>query len=157
MKVIYCHHAHRKKSNPPSQNDDITEIGEKDANIVSELLKELKTENNFNLKAIYTSEFFRCTKTTEIINTHTKLPVFIEPRLNEHKSIPNEEWVDTQNRVIEFLNELTSSYGDNDIVICVTSGVNIVPFICKQFNIPPSNNLPFINAPSCSPIIFNYK
>ena len=34
MKVIYCHHAHRNKSNPPSQNDDITKIGEKDADIV---------------------------------------------------------------------------------------------------------------------------
>ena len=35
MKVIYCHHAHRNKSNPQSQNDDITKICEKDADIVS--------------------------------------------------------------------------------------------------------------------------
>ena len=156
MKIIYCHHGHRQKNNPPTQNDDITEIGEQDEKLVSELLKDFMKKENFNLKAIYTSEFLRCTKTADIINTFTKLPIIIEPRLNEHRSIPNEEWVDTQNRVIEFLNELTSKYSDNDVCICVTSGVSIVPFICKQFNISPSNDLPFVNVPSCSPIIFNF-
>ena len=157
MKVIYCHHAQRQKGNPSSQNDDITELGEQDANIVSELLKEVKNQENFKLKAIYTSEFFRCTKTAEIINTFINIPIKIEPKLNEHNSNPNEKWIDTQKRIIEFLNELALIYEENDACICVTSGVNIVPFICKQFNISPSNNLPFIGIPSCSPIVFEYK
>lgn len=64
MKIIYVHHAHRKMGNPPSQDDDITELGKQDAKLVGELLV-LAREKGTNIKAIYTSPFKRCIKTAK--------------------------------------------------------------------------------------------
>ena len=64
MKIIYCHHAERAV-NPKklrSQEDDLTSNGIKDAELVSELLA------NEKITAIYTSNFYRCKKTAQIIN-----------------------------------------------------------------------------------------
>lgn len=157
MKIIYCHHAHRQKGNPPSQSDGITEIGVKDAEIVNKLLLELKKQTKDAFKTIYTSEFFRCTKTAEIINKDLNLPIIIDKRLNEHGSNKNETWIDTQSRITELINEILEKYENDDIVVCITSGVNIAPFISKSFGLPISKNTPFLGVPSCSPIIFDFK
>ena len=42
MKIIYVHHGNRKRGNPSTQEDDLTEIGYKDCNIVAELLNDKK-------------------------------------------------------------------------------------------------------------------
>ena len=155
MYVIYCHHANRQKGNPPSQQDDITELGVKDAELFGELLKTIS--HKATIKAIYTSEFLRCTKTANIINTHIQAPIIIDPRLNEHQSNPGETWLDTQNRITRLLDEIVDKYQEQDYVICVTSGVNIAPFISKAYGLMPSANTPFLGVPTCSPIIFEYK
>lgn len=37
MQIIYVHHGQRKKDNPSTQNDDLTEIGYKDCEINADL------------------------------------------------------------------------------------------------------------------------
>lgn len=157
MKIIYCHHAHRKKGNPPSQNDGITRLGKKDAKNTRSFIEEICSTSKYSVKAIYTSEFFRCTKTSEIINKNLKLPVIIEPRLNEFGSIKGESWVELQERITGFIDEIVETYDENDMIICVTSGVNIAPFIIKSFGTQISDNTPFLWIPSCSPIVFDVK
>ena len=41
MKIIYVHHAQRDKGNSSTQEDGITELGIKDAEIVAEILSKL--------------------------------------------------------------------------------------------------------------------
>jgi len=55
MKIIYVHHAERERGNPPSQNDNITRLGVKDAKLTAELIKNMKRWAD--IKCIYTSPF----------------------------------------------------------------------------------------------------
>ena len=155
MKIIYVHHGNRKIGNPPSQDDDLTEIGYKDCENVAELF------NNNDLKkyvkAIYTSPFFRCKKTAEIINKNLNSKIIYDDRLEEFGSVKGETWLDLQSRVQDCIDDIINKYDDEDIVICVTSGVNISAFINKAYNLSPSENTPFLGVPNCCPIIFKYK
>lgn len=155
MKILYVHHGNRKLGNPPTQNDDLTEIGYKDCELVAELLNNKSVKDN--IKAIYTSDFFRCKKTAEIINKYLNVPIMEDSRLNEFQSIENEQWVDLQNRVSMCIDDIIQKYNDDDIIVCVTSGINIVSFINKAYNLQSSNDAPFLGIPSCCPIIFDYK
>lgn len=83
MKIIYVHHALRQKGNPPTQNDDIQPLGIKDAENTAELLKIMSDNSKSEFKAIYTSPYYRCAKTAELINKHINLPIYEEPRFNE--------------------------------------------------------------------------
>lgn len=163
MKIIYVHHALRQVGNPPSQDDKIQPLGLQDAEIVAELMKMMSEYSN--IKAIYTSPYFRCAKTAEIINKHLNVPIYEEPRLNEFNKvfdviegnktiIKTESWVDCQIRIRNAIKDIINKYDNRDTVICVTSGVNITAFISLAFKIPASDNLPFPWVPSCSPIGF---
>lgn len=153
MKVIYVHHGQRLKGNPPSQEDNLTELGVKDCELVSKLLEERKK----NIKAVYSSNFLRCRRTAEIVNANLNVPLIFDDRLNEFRSFKNETWVDAQTRILNFLDEIEQKYDRDDFVICVTSGVNVGAFICKAYHLPPSENTPFLGIPSCSPIMFDYN
>ena len=153
MKIIYIHHALRQKGSKNPQDDGIKKIGKKDAKVVAKILKEAQS-NNLNIKAIYSSPFNRCIKTSKIINKYIKLNIIEESRFNEFKSIENETWTDLQNRVREALYDIICKYKENESVVCVTSGVNVVAFISLVYKLEPSENTPFIGIPSCSPIIF---
>ena len=155
MRILFVHHGNRKIENPRSQNEDLTEIGYKDCELVAELLNKAKARDNF--KAIYTSQFFRCKKTAEIINKFLNVPIIEDKRLDEYKSVSGESWVDLQTRVGECLDDLLQKYDDADTVICVTSGLNVVAFTNKAYNLSPSEKAPFMFIPSCSPILFIYK
>ena len=154
MKIIYLHHGNRKIGNPPSQNDDLTEIGYKDCNLVAELFDDRIIKDH--IKAIYTSPYFRCRKTAEIINGPLQTKIIEDERLNEFDN-KSETWTQLQTRVIACLDDIVEKYDENDIVICVTSGVNIAGFIIKAFNLQPSQDTPFLGLPNCCPIIFNFK
>ena len=154
MKIIYVHHGNRKLGNPPSQDDDLTELGYKDCALLAELFN--NEQIKYKIKAIYTSSFFRCVKTAEIINKNLNIPIIKDVRLNEFER-KNESWIDLQNRVTACIDDILKKYNDEDIIICVTSGVNIVSFINKAYNLSSSNDAPFLGVPSCSPIIFKYK
>ena len=153
MKIVYVHHGSRKMSNPPSQNDDLSKLGVRDCEIAAQLFEAAKSK----IKAIFTSPFFRCKKTAEILNKHLNVPIVEDQRLNEFGSVQNESWVDLQQRVEKCINHILNTFDDEDMIVCVTSGVNICAFINKAYNLPPSNDAPFLGVPSCSPIIFNYK
>ena len=166
MKIIYVHHALRELGNPPSQDDKIQPLGIKDAETTAELLKIMSDKSKSTFKAIYTSPYYRCLKTAEIINKHLNLPIFEESRLNEFNKVfeviegcksitKTETWTECQTRIRQALKEIVYRYDDNDTVICVTSGVNITAFIGLAFKIQPSEDLPFPWVPSCSPIGFD--
>ena len=163
MKIIYVHHALRQVGNPPSQDDKIQPLGIADAEITAELLKKMAEKTNF--KAIYTSPYYRCAKTAEIINKHIKLPIIEDARFNEFNRVfeaiegkqvvtKTETWEQCQVRIREAIKDIVFKYDDKDVVICVTSGVNITAFISLAFKIPPSESHPFPWVPSCSPIGF---
>lgn len=154
MEIIYVHHGNRKKGNPPTQNDDLTEIGYKDCELLAELLDNKKLKEK--IKAIYTSPYFRCKKTAEIINKNLEVKIIEDNRLNEFDS-KIESWIDVQKRVGDCINQIVNNFCDDDAVVCVTSGVNIAAFINKAYNLTPSIEAPFLGVPSCSPIVFRYK
>lgn len=154
MKFVYIHHGNRKVVGNPTANDDITSIGKKDCGLVAKLLDnhEVKT----NAKAIFTAPNFRCKKTALIINKHLKLPIFEDTLLEEFDKT-NETWTDCQNRIITFIEKTLKTYNQNDMVLCVTSGVNLAGFICKAFNISASETTAFVGVPNCCPLIFDIK
>ena len=151
MNIIYCHHAQRIYTG--SQKDDITDLGKKDAELVGQFIKDIP-----NVKAIYTSPYFRCVKTARIINKSLNVPIIEEDRFNEFVSKENKEtWVDLQKRVIAGIKDIVNKYNDEDTIICVTSGVNIAGFLDWNLGLKPSENMPFLGIISCSPIIFKYN
>jgi broad specificity phosphatase PhoE len=154
MKILYIHHGNRKVGNPQSQEDNLSELGYRDCELVADLLNHQKIKSK--IRAIYTSPFFRCKKTAEIINKYLNVPIIDDNRLNEFNS-ENEQWIDLQNRVNECLDDILKKYCDDDMVICVTSGVNIVSFINKASGLTASNNAPLLGIPNCCPIVFDYK
>ena len=117
MKIIYVHHGNRKLGNPPTQNDDLTEIGYKDCENVADLLNNDKVKSF--IKAIYTSPYFRCKKTAQIINKHINAPIIEDDRLNEWNG-SLENWVDVQNRIDDCISDILKKYKQEDMVICVT-------------------------------------
>ena len=154
MKIIYCHHANRKKGTEFSQDDDITLLGEKDANLVRELLETANAKNP--ISAIYSSKFFRCTKTANIINTNLNLPIILDERLNEKDYNGKEEWKDCQERVKSALLDIIKKHENHETVLVVTSGVNISAFINLAYGLESSNNHPFLAISMCCPIMFDY-
>lgn len=163
MKIFYVHHALRDIGNPPTQEDGLKEVGIKDANIVADIFEDGK--RYMNVKAIYTSPFYRCKETARLINKHLNAPIIEDVRLNEFGSVhfavkgikdkaEKETWEECQIRIMEAIKDIVFKYDEKDTVICVTSGVNLTAFICAAYGIKPNSNLPFPLVPSCSPIGF---
>jgi len=163
MKIFYCHHALRDIGNPPTQEDGLKELGIKDANNVGQIFQD---NQKMKVKAIYSSTYFRCMETANIINKYLNVPIIEDARLNEFVGVHNavkglsndakiETWKDVQERVIESIKDVINNYNEDDTVIMVTSGVNITAFICLAYGIAPSNDLPFPMVPSCSIIGFD--
>ena len=166
MRIIYLHHALRQLGNPPSQDDKLQPLGEQESELVGKLLKIISDNTKSTFRAIYTSPYYRCAKTAEIINKHLNLPVFEDARFNEFNKVfeavqnkadssTSKPWVECQTRIREAIKDIVFKYDDNDTVICVTSGVNITAFIGLAYKIPVSEDLPFPFVPSCSPIGFD--
>lgn len=164
MKIFYVHHAQRDMGNPPSQNDKITDLGRREAEIVGEEF--LKLQNKLKIKAIYTSPYYRCAETARIINQYINVPVYEDNRLNEFNNVHNaikgnksenkgESWLDCQLRIRDSIRDIVKKYKDDETVLCVTSGVNISAFITLAYKIQPSENMPFPIVPLCSPVGFD--
>ena len=155
MKIIYMHHAERDKSSDAEWEsieriyDDITEIGKKQAELLALRLK------NEKINAIVSSPYLRCMHTAKIINKYHDLQIKEDSRFNEIQK--NEEWKSLLKRNMEAIDEIVKSYSDDDVILCVTSGVNISAFICYTYNIVPSNDVPWSQACDISPVIFDIK
>lgn len=164
MKIFYCHHAMRNKSNPPSQNDGLKDLGKEDASVVARLLDD-GVKNGLKIKAIYSSPYFRCMETARLINEKIQVPIFEDVRFNEfegvHKLVKGqmvdsgESWKDCQCRIISAIKDIVENYSNDDVVICVTSGVNISAFIALAYGVKCSDNLPYPLVPSCSLVGFD--
>ena len=151
MQIIYMHHAERKISQKHNnknlrQSEDITDLGIKEAEILAERLK------NKKISAIVTSPYIRCKHTAEIINKYQNVPIIEDDRFNEMRN--DEEWKSLLERNMSAIDDIVKNYNDDDIVICITSGVNFTAFICYFYDIAPSNEVPWSQAGSISPINF---
>lgn len=154
MRIIYMHHAEREigpNHHDPilRQEEDITELGVKDAETISERYKDE------NITAIVTSPYLRCTHTAEIINKYHNAPIIEDERFNESKK--GEHWPDLLQRNMEAIDVIVSTYNDEDTIVCVTSGVNLSAFICYFYGIKPSKEVPFSQAGAISPVNFEAK
>lgn len=151
MKILYVHHAERDTITKVSdrQLQDITESGIKETEILGQKLKEL----NLNIKAIYTSPYLRCMHTAEIINSYISVPIYEEPLFNEMNSF--ETWKEFSLRNITGIKNIINSHNDDDFIICISSGVNLSPFIYYFTNITPTNDSPKIQALTTSPVLFS--
>lgn len=151
MQILYVHHADRDRSNKiiDRQLQDITQNGIQEANVLAEKLKEL----NVNITAIYTSPYLRCKHTTEIINKYHHAKVYEEIRFNEMNT--GETWREFSIRNMQGINDIIKKHNDNDFIICVSSGVNLSPFIYYFNNIEPNNDSPKIQALTTSPVLFS--
>lgn len=149
MKLIYVHHAERNiNENVSKQEQDITENGIKEASLLAEQISKL------NIKCIYTSPYLRCVHTSKILNKHLNVSIYEDERLNEWNG--KEEFKQFQERNMQCINEIVNKYNDTqDIVICVTSGVNLSAFVCYFANIKADNNNPKVQAINCSPVLFS--
>lgn len=151
MKLLYVHHADRDRTNKSveRQLQDITDNGIKEANLLAEKLKEL----NINITAIYTSPYLRCKHTAEIINKYHNAPIYEETRFNEMN--PEETWKEFSIRNMKGIDDIITKYNKNDFIICVSSGVNLSPFIYYFNKIEPNNNSPKMQALTTSPVLFS--
>lgn len=149
MQILYVHHAERDRTNKSidRQYQDITENGIIEANLLAEKLKQV------NITAIYTSPYLRCTHTAKIINKYNNAPIYHENRFNEMKN--EETWKEFQIRHINALDEIIEKHNDDDFIICVSSGVNLSAFIYYFTKKEPSNDNPWIQALTISPVLFS--
>lgn len=155
MKIIYMHHAERDRSSNAEWGtiertfDDITEMGQKQAELLALRLKDLK------IRMIISSPYLRCMHTAEIINKYHDLQIKEDSRFNEIQK--NEEWTSFLKRNMEAIDDIVNVHSEDDTILCVTSGVNISAFICYTYNLEPSNDLPWSQAGDISPVIFDIK
>lgn len=154
MKIIYCHHANRATSTPPSQQDDITALGEQEALLVADLFEKVNTKQN--IVAVYSSPIFRCDKTAKIVSSKlNNIPIFYDERLNEKGYDEGEDWVVCQTRTQNAILDILKKHNNSDTIIVVTSGVNVASFINLAYGITPNQNVPYIGVPMCCPLVFN--
>lgn len=144
MKIIYLHHAERDTKDGVNQENDITENGIKEVELLAEKAK------NLNIKAIYTSPYLRCKHTAEIINKYNKAPIIEDSRFNEC----DVEWDIFLKRNMDAIDDIVKSNNDEDTIVCVTSGVNLSAFICYFYGLEPTKGIPYTQAIACSPICF---
>ena len=149
MQILYVHHAERDRSNKTidRQLQDITKNGVIESELLSEKLKQI------NITAIYTSPYLRCKHTANIINQYNNAPIYEEKRFNELKN--GETWKEFQTRHFQALDEIIQKHDENDFIICVSSGVNLSAFIYYFTNQEPSNDNPWIQALTISPVLFS--
>lgn len=146
------HHAERDNNkdyewgHPMRNNDGITQRGIKEAEILSERLKDL------DITAIISSPYVRCKHTAEIIAKYHSVAIIDDERFNERK--PDESWETFLKRNMEAIDSITKNYKDDDTIICVTSGVNISAFMCYFYEVTPSENTPFSQAVGITPVLF---
>ena len=149
MKILYVHHAERDHTNKNIDRklQDITENGITESNLLAEKLKQIE------IKAIYSSPYLRCIHTAQIINKYNNAPIYEEPRLNELNN--SETWKEFQIRHFEFLDEIIEKHNEDDVIVCISSGVNLSAFVYYFTKQEPSNDNPWIQALTISPVLFS--
>ncbi len=153
MKIIYVHHGEREKSGNREDplvgnSEDLTPNGIKDAELVAKRFEDKK------ITAIVTSPYIRCKHTAEIINKYHNVPIIEDERFNELDYYNKERFKPFLKRNIEAIKDIVKKYTDDDVIICVTSGVNLSAFICYFYKIRPTHRTPWAQAIQTSPVAF---
>lgn len=151
MRIIYMHHAERdigpNHTDPIlRQEEDITKLGVEQVELLSKKMSKL------NLTAIVTSPYLRCKHTAEIINKYHNVPIIEDERFNESEY--HEERVHFLKRNMEAIDDIYNKYNEDDVILCVTSGINLTAFVCYFYDIEPKNGTPLSQAADISPINF---
>lgn len=149
MRIIYVHHAERDRNNKnvPRQEQDITEDGIAEARLLS------KKMGFVNPTAIYTSPYLRCVHTSEILNEGVEVPIIKDERLNEYKA--SETFKEFLERNMECIDDIINKHGEDDTVLCVTSGVNLSAFMCYFNGREAHNDSPICQGLTISPVLFS--
>ena len=157
MKIYYVHHALRDRGNPPTQDDNITELGIQDAKLSGEIILDHIRKRNTNVVAIFTAPEFRHMETSRLVNESLRTKIIQDRRLSEMRcNDKNETWIDVQTRVRQAIKDVVMKYDDEDVcAVMVTSGVNIAAFMSVAYGLAPSNETPFLWVHSCSQIGFD--
>ena len=147
MKIIYIHHAERDHSNKniPRQEQDITKDGIEEAKLLAKKLPLITPT------AIYTSPYKRCVHTADILNENTKTPVILDERLNEWNS-GTETFKEFLQRNMDCIDYITKKYNNDDVVLCVTSGVNLSAFMCYFTGVEAAADSPRCQGLTISPV-----
>ena len=124
MKIVYIHHAERDRynGNVPRQEQDITEDGEMEARLLSKKMSYL------NPVAIYSSPYKRCLHTAEILRGDLNIPIIEDSRFNEYDVV--ETYPEFLKRNMKAIDDIINKHDEDDVVLCVTSGVNLSAFVC---------------------------
>ncbi len=151
MKIIYMHHAERNigknhHDKELRQLEDITERGIKDAELVSDRLKDEKID------LIVSSPYLRCMHTAEIINKYHNVKIVEDSRFNEMETGEDKEHLLKRN--MEAIDDIYKNNSDDSTIVCITSGVNLTAFVCYFYNIEPTNYTPWCQANGISPVNF---
>ena len=56
---------------------------------------------------------------------------------------------------MEAIDDIYNKYNDDDMILCVTSGINLTAFVCYFYDIEPTNHTPLSQAGDISPIKFS--
>jgi len=151
VKIIYLHHAHRDLSDGINQENGLTKVGIQEAEATRDILKDL------DIHAIYVGEFIRYKLTADIINSHGS-PISIDKRLNEVGSEGYTDYKDgmekLNKRTHAFLNDIIAKHGNDENVLCITSGINITSFINYFFKGDILKGLSQVGAIGICPIVF---
>lgn len=147
MKIIYIHHAERDHSNKDidPQEQDITMDGITEAEILAKKIHLL------GVTKIYSSEYIRCVHTAEILNKNLGLEIIIEKRFNEKEK--SETWEEFLNRNKSAIQDIIDSGEKSDVVLCVSSGVNLSAFVSYFYE----SDKAFCQALAMSPVLFTTK
>ena len=147
MKIIYIHHAERDHSNKDidPQEQDITMDGITEAEILAKKIHLL------GVTKIYSSEYIRCVHTAEILNKNLGLEIIIEKRFNEKEK--TETWEEFLNRNKSAIQDIIDSGEKSDVVLCVSSGVNLSAFVSYFYE----SDKAFCQALAMSPVLFTTK
>lgn len=127
----------------------MTEAGKKEAEAVGEVLA--------GVACIYSGEFLRYLQTNEQVNRHLRAPVVIDERLNEVAWRGKETSREYEARIHEFLNDVIARHGNEERVICMTSGVALHWFMTFFMKGEPIGGFVRMGAGvSVSPVTFYY-
>ncbi len=149
MKIVYVHHAERDHDHKsvPRQEQDITEDGVAEAELLSKKMHFLRPT------VIYTSPYKRCVHTSEILNEEVGVPIIEDSRLNEYDS-GYETFQEFLERNMNCIDDIVKKYGEDDTVLCVTSGVNLSAFVCYFTGMKPRGDSPRCQGLTISPVLF---
>ena len=148
MKIVYVHHAERDiDKSVLGEEQGITGNGLKELELLVEKIPLL------NPTAFYTSSYKRCLITTEILNREVNVPIIEEERFNEYDG-GSETYKEFLERNIEAIKDIENKYSSDDVIICVTSGVNLSAFVCYFSGNTPSSDSIKCQALRTSPVLF---